>query len=270
MAMTFDRSAVQEYFEDVLECNDPLDMKGKSEALVNIILDRNYTGDLSRCIDIDISSLYERAIFTFFQGILDLDRGRETWAAIKLYYSVFYLLRAEMHLNGKSPVRCEKKLFLVKAEKGSKAERFNNDSRGDHGIAIEVNKRFLRDSDLMQSAKIDEIDVYSWMKSIREDVQYKMRVMPELKNFPIFYSPKNQTYVDQLNVFLSDDEPYYCFDPEFAALAIPVTRLKMTSDNLRRAGRVCDLSSRRALDELIRPAICAKVFEACCEGVFRD
>lgn len=41
---------------------------------------------------------------------------------------------------------------------------------------------------------------------------------------------------DQVSMYLADDEPYFCFDPDYAALAIPIKRLQLTSRSVKASG----------------------------------
>jgi len=194
---------------------------------------------------------------------VDIYNKNYLWSTVKLYYSVFYALKVELHLNGLSIVRCNQ-IFTTSAKSGSSVKKFNNKEKGDHAIAISLMVKYLSDYDIMQSSQIDGTNVYAWMKNLREIVQYKMRRPPELTKFDPFYSMDQMPPEDQVAMFLADADPYFCFDPDYAALAIPVKRMQLTSKNVKSQGILlgrdfsklaASLMDRTPAGKLLRPLI---------------
>ncbi len=235
MLILFDRSAVQTFFENKVGCTDPTEFSSFLTDLTGVVLSLNESNDLVEKIEEDVQGQFERCSLTLLQALVDISQKNYLWAAVKLYYATFYALKAELHLNGLSIVRCNQ-IFTVRARQGERLIKFNNKEKGDHGIAIALMTKQLSADDIMQGASIDGKNVYSWMKSLREIVQYRMRRPPELVNFDPFYPVEKMDINDQVSMFLADTDPYFCFDPDYAALAIPVKRLQLTAGHVKARG----------------------------------
>jgi hypothetical protein len=232
MATHFERSAVQLFFEQKLGCDDPNNFTDFLDQLVQIQLTLADANTLADSAIADIRGQFERCALTLLQAIADLESGNRLWATVKLYYSVFYALRVELHINGFSMVRCGK-VFTSDRKQGSLLKRYNNSEKGDHGIAISLVTKHLSQTDILLDAKLEDKTTYLWMKNLREIVQYKMRTPPETVDYDPFF-PRDQISIsDQIDLFLQDRDPYYCFDPDFAALAIPIKRLQLTSSHVK-------------------------------------
>jgi hypothetical protein len=233
--MRFDRSAVQTFFESKVGCANPLEFSNYLDALTAIVLNLEDSNALIGRVQEDIQGQFERCALTLMQALVDISQKNYLWSAVKLYYATFYALRVELHLNGLSIVRCNQ-VFTTDAKRGSILKKFNNREKGDHGIAISLMTKKLAPYDIMQGATIDELDVYLWMKRLREIVQYKMRRPPELIGYDPFFPANEMDIRDQVSLFLADTEPYFCFDPDYAALAIPIKRLQLTAANVKLNG----------------------------------
>lgn len=252
MATHSNRSAVQEFFEQKVGCADPTTFSLYLEKLTAIKLNLADVERLDFCVKSDIASQFERAALTICQAVNELDAGRTMWSAVKLYYAVFYLLRVELHLNGLSLVRCNQ-IFTAFSKHGSSVTKFKNKGeRSDHAIAISLANKNLKDIDILLSSNVDGIDVYNWMKSLRDFVQYKLQKMPEVYEIDVFF-PRNQISIsDQIKIFIDDKDPYYCFDKDFAALAIPIKRFQLSSHSLKKRSIKLSANFHRSADELCK------------------
>lgn len=185
--MHFERSAVQTFFEHKLGCQNPERFVEHIDALISLKLSLNDSNVLADKIQEDIQGQFERSVLTLLQALVDISNGNFLWSAVKLYYSIFYALRVELHLKGLSIIRCNK-VFTTSGATGLAVSRFNNKTaKGDHGIAIALATKHLSAVDILQGASIESINVYLWMKNLREIVQYKMRRPPELTGFNPFF-----------------------------------------------------------------------------------
>lgn len=226
------RAATQRFFEERFGVSTPEDLAPWRDDLRKIELTLADQELLSECIDVDIVASYERCAFTIYQAISDLHHGDRLWAAVKLYYSVFYALRAEILLSNYVIVRAGRFLIL-ECRRGAKFSQFNGEAKGDHGLAIALAKRYHSGSDILQSQNIEGILSYEWLKSVREMVQYKLRRPPELDNIDPFFPDAQWSIFEQVKTFLADSDPYFCFDPDYAALALPLKRFQLTSQNVK-------------------------------------
>lgn len=230
--MHFDRSAVQEFFEQRVGCPNAETFADFVEPLAGIRLTMDDANALVESARADIQGQFERAALTLLQAIADIEVRNRLWATVKLYYSVFYALRVELHLNGLSIVRCGK-IFTCDRKYGSTLTRYNNAEKGDHAIAISLASKHLTGIDILLDAKIDGKSTYLWMKSLREIVQYKMRNPPETVGYDPFFPANQMSISEQIQLYLNDTDPYYCFDADYAALAIPIKRFQITAKNVQ-------------------------------------
>lgn len=236
MAIHFERSAVQEFFERRVGCPAPDDFSQFLDKLSILKLSLSDSAILFDKVMLDAQAQFERCALTLFQALFDLESGNKMWAVVKFYYSVFYAIRAELHLNGLSIIRCNR-VFTTDGKAGSSLVRYNNKKeRGDHAIAIALMIKYLKDYDIMQAASVDGDNVYTWMKTRREIVQYKMRQPPEIFGYDPFFPRKQMGFVDQVSMFLADSDPYFCFDADYSALAIPIKRFQLTAANAKKHG----------------------------------
>jgi hypothetical protein len=202
------------------------------EALVLSLRDEQKLGER---LDSDILGFFERQSLTLLQALVDLERGDRLWACVKLYYSIFYALRVELNLEGIAAIR-GRKFYSCRCIQGNKVQQYNGKQTGDHGVAIALASKHLSGQDILQSAKISDQLPYMWMKGLRETVQYKLRRPPEVDGFDPFFPSDQISIHDQVGIFLADSDPYYPFDPDFAALAIAVKRFQLTAQRVRNSG----------------------------------
>lgn len=263
MATHFNRSSVQTFFEKRVGCHNSTEFSSFLPQLAALSLNLSDESSLCDKIQEDIQGQFERSLLTLLQALLDISSKNYLWAITKLYYSIFYAIRCELHLNGLSIIRC-RQVFTTDGRRGSKVKRFNNNDKGDHGIAIALITKHLAPYDIMQGASIDGINVYMWMKALREVVQYKMRRPPELTSFQPFFPDEHLSLQDQVLMFLNDTDPYFCFDPDYAALAIPIKRLQLTANNVKSSGVALDtdfvrsarlLMDRSPAGKLLKPIL---------------
>ena len=225
------RAATQRYFEEKYGVDSPEELSLYREDMRASSLTLSDEQDLEDCISVDIASSYERCAFTLFQAVSDLQRGDRLWASVKLYYSTFYALRAEILLANQIVVRAGR-FLIIEGRRGAQFSQYNGGAKGDHGVSIALARRFCSGHDILQSQTINDTPSYEWLKGVREAVQYKLRRPPELDNFDPFFPDAQWPIHDQVNTFLGDNDPYFCFDPDYAALALPLKRFQLTARTL--------------------------------------
>lgn len=260
MATHFDRSAVQEFFEQRVGCSNPETFTDFVKPLAEVRLTLDDADTLAESARADVQGQFEKTALTLLQAITDIEVGNRMWAAVKLYYSVFYALRVELHLNGLSVIRCGK-IFTCDRKHGSTLIKYNNSEKGDHAIAISLTSKYLSGIDILLDAKIDGKNTYLWMKSLREIVQYKMRNPPETVGYDPFYPADQISISDQVQLFLNDTDPYYCFDPDYAALAIPIKRFQLNARNVRSQNIPLTKEFKGAIEVIYDKCKTTKLFE---------
>lgn len=227
------RAACQRYFEELFGVSNADDLAAFRDDIRGRRLSLADENALRECADKDASASFERAALSLLQALCDLQNGDRLWAAVKLYYSVFYALRCELLLNHYITLRAGR-VLIYECRQGELCRQYNGSSSGDHGMAIALAKRYFSDSDVLQSQSIAGKLSYEWMKEVREIVHYRMRRPPELERFDPFFPDDQWELSNQVETFLADRDPYFCFDPDYAALALPLKRLEFTSLSLKR------------------------------------
>ena len=235
MITNSERQKVQVFFESIVGYKYPDEIKPFETDLTEISLSTTQSSKLKEEINSDTVALFEKGLLSLFQGITDLNRGLTSWALVKLYYSTFYFLKAELNMAGFAIIRA-KKIYTINPAPRSKLIKYNNKAKSDHGIVMELANKKLSSSDIMLSQKIEDVPCYSWMESRRNWVQYKRRNLSELSTTDFFFPKESMSYEDQINLFWNDSDPYYCFDPDYASLAIPLKRAQLTHKNLKLYG----------------------------------
>jgi hypothetical protein len=227
-----ERHATQLMIEGFLGCAKFDEVIDKRQNFKDYKVLYSQVASLRHCVEQDAFTFYERAVQSLFEAIYGINSGLEGWPIIKLYYSIFFLLRCELALNHialiRSPdihyLRCDPNQLLTPVLKKCRGS--------DHKAVIFTFKQLLGDADILSSQLIDEMYPYTWMGELREWVNYKSNSFPEAGNISHFFSKSIMDIEDQIAMFLIDHEPYFCFDADYAALALPIKRAQHTSRNL--------------------------------------
>ncbi|MDN2607100.1 hypothetical protein OB917_29060, partial [Klebsiella variicola] len=72
------------------------------DRIDSIQLSASKLSDLKNAIRTDSTDVFYKASVSFLESLYSLRRGHSSWAIIKLYYSIFYSLRAFLLLEGYS------------------------------------------------------------------------------------------------------------------------------------------------------------------------
>lgn len=134
MSMNFKRNDVQEFIETELRCFDLEAWPSYKSALENWRVTASNIEMIKVCAKSDINSYFFKALQSFVQALHEIDRKKYAWSIVKLYYTIFYLLRCEILLSNHIMVRC-KTLYYVKINIGEKPILFNSTKfKGDHQL----------------------------------------------------------------------------------------------------------------------------------------
>ena len=121
----------------------------------------------------DALDYFNNAVISFSEGIDSIYLKRFSWATVKLYYSVFYLLRASMACHGFALLR-NYSMYRLKLKAGekpyTKGKKMYNST---HSGTIAHYKDVFSGADKLLTNKIDDIDVYKWLENVREIVNYR-------------------------------------------------------------------------------------------------
>ncbi len=189
----------------------------------------------NRVIKDDISSFYYKSLLSFSEGIAAISRKNLSWATVKLYYSVYYGLRCSLLCRQVVILRAGTYLYYIRLKYSTKYERAPKCN--DHAATYEIYANLFKTSDFLLSNSLeDNKDVYKWLTSCREIINYKEAVFQDPNISDLWrkivaeISDKN---IRTLLVKYLDEKNTYCFSPDDAILAVPTNRLFTVAQEIR-------------------------------------
>lgn len=230
--MSFDRYRVQSAVELDIGCTDITKWKSYLDKFKAYELKESKKESLLEELKKDASDLYFKGVFSLADAINSLSHGRHSWAVIKVYYSVFFLLRCSLATKNIAFLK-NKGIYTLKLETGERPCRRDTGIHmgervsGDHKTTLVTFMSFYSGTDVLLSNSVNGTNVYEWLMELRNQVNYRERTFTEPENKYFFSSLFDSARIkDQVELYLNDDIPVYCFDEDHCALAAP---LKLTS-----------------------------------------
>lgn len=241
--MSINKSGSQIYFERIFtgSCGVPFRQIPKIQYEQTSIT-KQQAEEFESLLENEISSYYYKALLSYIESISALEKKLFSWATVRLYYSVFYAVRAYLACKNIAILRQERRLYYIKVKEGEYFKRCEDHT--DHKGSMLTFCKLFKNVDPLLSNNIDEIDVYHWMMRKREEVNYKdMDFHDPLP--PEFWRTINtevQEYgISNIIEKLVNDNWLYCFQEEYAILGIPTKRLILTVDEICRLGKRCNI-----------------------------
>ena len=245
--MSINKSRSQLYFEGMFTGSNgkPFRQIPKSQYEQTIIT-KQQADDIGQLLEDEIASYYYKALLSYMESIPALNSKLFSWATIRLYYSVFYSVKAYLACNKIAILRADRRLFYIKAKENESFKRC--DDTTDHKGTILTLCKVFKNTDLLLSNQINDIDVYQWMMKRREEVNYRdMDFHDPLP--PDFWDVLNSEIMQQGIKAVVDkmvnDNWLYCFQDEYAILGVPTKRLMLTVDEIHRIGKHLNISDEK-------------------------
>lgn len=173
-------------------------------------------------------AIYSGAL-SIAEAIQGIDRNLFTWTTVKLYYSVFYLTRAALGLNGFGIVYPEKTPYAWAAIAGSTPVKRSGTT---HKAVLDAFKLYRANS-IFLSQKIGAEDPFNWLMVRRESANYKVPKFCEPS------APDHFKFIEKHGVrrpvrdYIADEHHLFTFDPDHAMLAFPIALLKQLLGELK-------------------------------------
>ena len=241
MSIAFDRNRAQVSYENFVEITSIEDFRDKNKQtnFKNHQLTSEEVLQLNNDLKEDAVDFFYSGIISFAEGIDSIFQKRFSWATVKLYYSLFYLIRASLATKGYAILRCNSMFRLKIAVNESPYTKRGKEFNSTHDGILNHHKDLFNLSDLLLSNKIDELDAYEWMKNAREIVNYRSRSFLEPECLDIW--DHFSQCVDDGTIFselqeLEDDDYTKCFQEEYAVVGIPIKRMQQTIADMADAG----------------------------------
>lgn len=233
--MSFDRLRIQQECEILAGCNNLESWSNRRSVFEALTLTSQQSQALNPLLIEDGIDFYYKGLLSLCEAIHSMSRHSFSWATVKAYYSIFYLLRSSLAANGYGIVR-NKCLYLLPIRTGGKPiKKASKKYSNDHLCVIHLYQDLYSTSDIsdiLQSNTIDDINPYEWMMERRNQINYRQRQFydPGPPDFLQAIAQRtDSTSFDQLIATYVDDTSYlYCFQPDHACLALPIRRLLLT------------------------------------------
>ncbi|MCA1939485.1 MAG: HEPN domain-containing protein [Caenispirillum bisanense] len=183
-----------------------------------IILEEQLQADASRC-------LYS-ALISIADALRGVESGYYSWSAVKLYYSVFYSLRAALALSnvciyyqGTSPRWAQIRVGSL-PQKPTKTGGNNT-----HKVVLDL-FAVKHEQSVILSQSIEELDPLKWMQKMREKFNYKDAKFCEPSVPECFHRIVRVGVRKSLSAYMADRAYMYAFDRDHAIVAYPLEVLK--------------------------------------------
>lgn len=248
MSINFDRNRTQVLFENIVSVGSPIELADYKTAFKNYIISSEEAVALSGALLLDAVDFFYNGILSFAEGIDSIFAKKFSWATVKLYYSVYYLIRASLATKNIAILRY-KGMYRLKAIEGEKPFTTGNKAYSTtHEGTIKHHKDLFALSDRLLSNDIDDMDAYAWMLAAREIVNYRSQTFKEPDCLDIwneFSLSVDDNSLSELLKRLEDDPYIMCFQEEYSVVGIPIKRLKQTVSDMGLCGLLNELGPIR-------------------------
>ena len=169
--MSFNRYRVQSAVELDIGCNDLTKWKSYLHKFKDYEVTTTRREKLRVELKKDAADLYFKAIFSL---------GRHSWAVIKVYYSVFFLLRCSLATKNVAFLK-NNGIYTLNLEEGEKPQRRDQGTHlgervsGDHKTTTVTFMSVFSDTDMLTNT-VNGKNVYDWLMELRNQVNYRERV----------------------------------------------------------------------------------------------
>lgn len=252
MATHFNRKESQEICETIARIEQGLNPNSEEYIFKGFSLNSNHVMQILPCCYRDATGFYFNALISFAQGLHSISKKQCSWAAVQLYYSVYYACRAILGFDKYIIIR-KGDLFLLKVADSEKTKKLNN--RNDHKMTLDCYKSTYK-NDYLLSNNIDNIDFYSWIADLREITQYKQNHFREPDSLDIFKNIlseiKSGKNISHLLDHYSTNWNLYCFQKEFAVIAAPYYLINDAHIKYLQQTERITISQRKYIEKLFK------------------
>lgn len=225
MDINFDRNRAQDFLEKTIDPS--YDPSSANTTQINIFktkvdafqLNSLQTLRLKTLVEQDANDYLFNASVSFCNALQGIDRQNYSWAAVELYYCMYYLLRAKVHYNNYVLFRIKGILYLKLAN----SEKFistGGNTSNTHKTTLKIFK-ILFPTDYIFTYEVDFKNSVEWMEDVREIVNYRNVRFSEPNQMSFFDKFKDlHSLSSNINEILKN--PTNVFQPEFAMVGLPI------------------------------------------------
>lgn len=241
MTINFDRSRTQKEYEGIINIKSFSELKTRKDELINHKLTKSELPKLKSDLELDALDYLYNAMLSLYEGIDSIYSRRFSWATVKLYYSVYYMLRASLACKGYAILYINSGYFRLSTKECESPYKptiagYNSTHKA---TILHHNSIFAKDDKLLSNC-IDSKTTYEWMADVREILNYKSIVFREPEHLSVwdtFATAQKSNTLGVLLSRLSDDKKYiYCFQEDYAVVGIPIKRAYLTLKEFEKFG----------------------------------
>lgn len=248
MSISFNRNRTQKEYETLLGISQT-ELKAKKDLFKSHVLTQSEADSLKTAVKEDALDYFYNAAVSFAEGIDSIYQRRFSWATVKLYYSVFYALRASMASKNIAILVNQGVLRLKLKEHEMPYGTNNKKYRSTHKGTINHYVDIYSGSDKLLTNTIDDLNVYEWLEEIREIINYREVCFEDpgsINSWDVFDAALQNGKLTKLLTQLQDDNNYiYCFQEDYAVVAIPIKQMQQTVKDLTDSGLLHKFTTER-------------------------
>lgn len=231
MATNFKRNRTQVYIESEIDPSynhletDKSKRKTFQQSAESLALNSYQKMKAMSFLEEDAYDYLYAAYVSFLNGIQNVCEHNFSWATVELYYTMFYLLRTKLHLEGIIIFRAGKMYFSnIHNNEGFKpiaSQRNTNTHEG----TISLFERFFEKTDIIYANAIEDSTPIEWIKEKREIVNYLSVEFKEPEHFAYL---EKFCSIDKANESIKKiiQDASLAFQEEFAIIGIPLLLFK--------------------------------------------
>ena len=228
MDIKYDRNRVQEKLEALIDPNyNPVEEdKHKRKAFVSKAeaYQLRYSDEvvLTPLLIEDSKDYLFNGLLCFCEAINRLTSKNFSWAAIELYYCIYYLCRYKLHKNGFAIFRANGIMYYLDVKTYKSLELIDSEKKRmtTHDGTIKIYCKLLNGSNIISNS-IDGKQSIEWLKDVREIINYRSVSFYEPYALSIFDKFSSNELMFK-NLQLIENDSSYVFQPEFAVIGLPI------------------------------------------------
>ena len=187
-----------------------------------LVLNPRTAGRLELELIEDAKSYLYSAMVSVGDAVQSIEREMFSWSTVKLYYSVFYALRAALAAHKYAILYDGRTPYRLRAASGETPAKLSGNS---HKVILQQYTVHFPSAPLVtQSIGLEK--PFDWMMDRREEVNYKNAKFQE-PAAPIFFKKAASENIRHLlSAYINDNGTTFAFDPDHAILALPIAAIQ--------------------------------------------
>ncbi len=170
---------------------------------------------LSNCLKSDMDGFFLNSLLSYSAAIDSLLKENFSWATIKLYYALFYSIKAELSRSGFVIFYHDNKLYSGLNQVGGQFKSIKGNS---HDAIFKLFSSQFPQNKFVKN-NINNSNSFKWFKENRELVNYRINPMLDPKVSLLYVKPISNLRVWISNYISDNNNNIYTFDNEHAYLA---------------------------------------------------